>query len=116
MKKIVINRKYGGFGLSYEAFKRLRELNNPTAKAEPDLRRALWSDGSGPRKQNALEMFCRDIDRNDPQLILVVEEMGAKASGRYAQLEVIEIPDDVDWTVEEKDGFEHIAEVHRVWP
>jgi hypothetical protein len=28
---------------------------------------------------------------------------------------VVEIPDDVNWQVEEYDGMEHIAEKHRTW-
>jgi len=27
----------------------------------------------------------------------------------------VEVPDDVDWYVEEYDGLEHIAERHRTW-
>jgi hypothetical protein len=57
----------------------------------------------------------REIERNDPVLVQVVEEMGDKANGRYAKLAVVEIPDDVDYTVEEYDGMEHIAEAHRTW-
>ena len=33
----------------------------------------------------------------------------------YAQLKIVEIPDDVKWIVEEYDGIELIAEVHRTW-
>jgi hypothetical protein len=30
-------------------------------------------------------------------------------------LEIVEIPDDVEYTIEEYDGLEHIAEKHRTW-
>lgn len=57
----------------------------------------------------------RDIERNDPLLVQVVEELGEEANGSCAELKVIEIPDDVSWHVEEYDGYEHIAEDHRTW-
>ena len=56
-----------------------------------------------------------DIERNDPILVQVVEEMGEESYGGYAQLKVVEIPDDVDWFIDEYDGMEHIAESHRTW-
>ena len=57
----------------------------------------------------------RDIERNDPILIQVVEEMGIEANGRHAELKVVEIPDDVEWLIEEYDGSEWVAEQHRTW-
>ncbi len=33
----------------------------------------------------------------------------------FAKLKVVEIPDDVDWEVENYDGIEWIAEKHRIW-
>ena len=30
-------------------------------------------------------------------------------------LKIIEIPDDVDWIIEEYDGNEWVAEKHRTW-
>lgn len=56
-----------------------------------------------------------DIDRDDPDLIAVVEELGSVANGRFAELKVVEIPDDADWEIDEYDGNEHIAEKHRTW-
>lgn len=87
MKKIVINACYGGFGLSEEALK-------------------SFPEGTYGR---------RDIPRDDPRLIEVVERLGDDASGKFGKLKVVEIPDDVDWIIEEYDGFEHVAEAHRTW-
>jgi len=55
------------------------------------------------------------LARNDPILVQVVEEMGDKAWGRYAKLAIVEIPDDVQWIIEENDGMEWVAEKHRTW-
>ena len=55
------------------------------------------------------------FERNDPLLVGAVEALGKNASGQHANLTVVEIPDDVKWTISEYDGIEHIAEEHRTW-
>ncbi len=116
MKEVVINRCFGGFSVSRAAFLRLRELESQAAKAEPDIGE-MWDDGSGPRDAGlSIDHFCSDICRDDPLLVQVVREMGAAANGQCAKLSIVQIPDDVAYTVEEYDGFEHLAEAHRTWP
>lgn len=67
------------------------------------------------RKFSEMQISCCDIPRDDSALVQVVEEMGEAANGRCAKLEIVEIPDDVDWEIAEYDGNEHIAEKHRTW-
>ena len=93
--KIVINACHGGFSLSLEAKQAYVAKKGMT--------------------QPVSEFFDRDLDRDDPVLVAVVEEMGKEANGFCAELKVIEIPDDVEWEVEEYDGLEWIAEKHRTW-
>lgn len=89
--KVVINKCYGGFSLSKEAYEALGEK---------------W-DGYG---------FVFEISRADPKLVAVVEKLGCeRASGSLAKLAVVEIPDGVEWSIEEYDGIEWIAEEHRTW-
>jgi len=90
--KIVINRCFGGFSLSQDAI----SLYNK------------YSD-------NILRNGYAEVDRNDPDLVRVVEELGDKADGGCASLKVVEIPEDVSWNIDDYDGIEHIAEVHRTW-
>ena len=92
--KIVINKCYGGFSLSPAGRKRFWELGCKLAEYDEAARRST---------------------RNDPLLVQVVEELGEAANGSFADLKVVEIPDGVEWTVEEYDGLEWIAEVHRTW-
>lgn len=56
-----------------------------------------------------------DLERDDPDLVAIVEELGGKASGGCAELRVVEIPDGVAWQIKEYDGNEHVAESHQVW-
>ena len=46
--------------------------------------------------------------RFDPILIEVIEELGDAASGKYSELRVVEIPDDVaeDYKIDDYDGIE----------
>lgn len=61
------------------------------------------------------EIDNRDIPRDDPLLVRVVEELGEKANGAHAELRIVEIPADVKWYIHEYDGSEHVAEDHRTW-
>lgn len=62
-----------------------------------------------------VSLYSRDFPRDDVHLIQVVEELGEKANGRCAYLKIVEIPDDVEWEIEEYDGNEWIAEKHQTW-
>ena len=112
--KIVINNDYGGFSLSHEAFLLLRKMGNENALKEPDYGEK-WSDGSGPREKGFGDNFCRDIPRNEPDLIKVVKKLGKRVNGGCASLKIINIPDGTIWQIEEYDGMEWIAEEHQTW-
>ena len=136
--KIVINKCYGGFGLSDEAMKRYAELKGITLYPEknvfgyifytvPAHKRVARIEGAqfydlsteeriAYNKQCASEsLYDRDIPRDDQTLVQVVNELGKKASGRFASLAVVNVPDGVSWEIDEYDGLEHVAETHRTW-
>ena len=111
--KIVINKCFGGFGLSEEAvllYGKKKGLNIIAVKDKiiKSLTHYYLNEvGDG-------NYFTeRDIQRNDSALIEVVEELGVKADGSYSQLKIVEIPDDMEWEIEEYDGKEWISEAHR---
>ena len=106
--KVVINTEYGGFGLSHEAIVRLRELG------APEERLSFLVQTTGERVDSTYG-YVEDILRSDPLLVQVVQELGKHANGPYATLKVIEIPDTVDYVIEEYDGWEWVAERHRTW-
>jgi hypothetical protein len=61
------------------------------------------------------DLDSRPDDRSDPLLIQVVEELGAEASGKMANLQIVEIPDGIEYEIDEYDGIETIREKHRSW-
>lgn len=89
--KVVINTCYGGFSVSQEAYDMLQKLGY-----------------EGP-------LGARDICRHDEHLIDVIQKLGEDADGPHAELKIIEIPDGVDYIIEEYDGAEWVAERHRTW-
>jgi hypothetical protein len=56
-----------------------------------------------------------EIERNDPDLISVIKSLGDKANSQCAKLSVVEIPDGMDWEIDEYDGNESVEEKHRSW-
>lgn len=139
--KVVINRCFGGFSVSHEGMLRYCEIKG--IKVYPEQCKDEWRfwtywtvppadriAGVSGKEFYALSFEDRiahnkllseqtidrhNIERNDPALVQAVQELGEKANGEYAELEIVEIPDGTEWTVEEYDGMEHISEVHRTW-
>ena len=92
--KVVINKCHGGFSLSKEAVQYILDKHNKVVDQYA---------GYNP------------VDRSDPALVDVVETLGEKADGGFAELKIVEVPDDVKWHIEEYDGKEWVAEDHRTW-
>ena len=80
--KIVINRKFGGFSVSKEIAKELGFVDE-------------WT-----------------MNRTDERLIEAVIKDPERASGEFAKLEVVNIPDGAtDWEITEYDGMESVIYV-----
>lgn len=136
MTEVVINACYGGFGLSHEAVMAYAERKNLELyveatslslapycyyKVPPEqyhaLEEELRANGENFKRLNEKDWYFsdRDIARDDPDLVAVVRELGDEASDKLAKLSIVEIPDGVEWQIEEYDGYEHVAEKHRTW-
>jgi len=70
---------------------------------------------SANERAEKISISYMDIRRDDSNLIKVVEELGDKANGRYAELQIVEIPDGIKWEIEEYAGLERVSEKHRTW-
>ena len=114
--KVVINRCFGGFGLSHEAIMLYGEAAHLNLKAvKHDSRLNEYSYYIDGVEEDAFYFSEYNLKRDDPDLVAVVERLGDKANGWAAELAVVEIPDGVSWHIEEYDGREHVAEDHRTW-
>lgn len=78
--KVVINRCYGGFGLSKKAIALMKEYG--------------------------IEYDYNTTERHDPVLVRVVEELGDEANGEFSKLKVEEIT--FGYHIHDYDGKETI--------
>ena len=106
--KIVINRVYGGFDISDEAYSFIAKRKG-WQHACNDYDRSYFIVGNSDYR------YACDLSRDDPDLVQCLETLADAASGHYSELKIVEIPSDVDWVICEYDGIEWIAEKHRTW-
>lgn len=137
--KVVINKCYGGFNLSAKAIIELIGTDSKVLQVyepaeyygreypeayEQDLKRSTdlgdgykqdhW--GSTVYFQDRIYSYeSRGEFRGDPILVDVVERLGEEANTRHSKLKIVEIPDGVDFEIDEYDGMESIHERHRTW-
>ena len=98
MNKIVINRCYGGFGLSDAALEWLRDRGC--------IELVLYKgDFPGLMGKYDYPHFPDDWSRHHPLLVVCVETLGEEASDSTAQLEVVTINDN-RYRIDEYDGME----------
>jgi hypothetical protein len=110
--KIVINGCYGGFGLSREAVLLARELSGNPKWGGATIKGDIYDDTG---KICDTDFGHVDVERNDEILVKVVEQLIEKANGNYAELKIVEIPDGIEWEIDEYDGIESVHEKYRSW-
>ena len=140
VQRIVINTCHGGFGLSNDAVLRYLELSGipvwseingglipfkywlvPPEERMKEVSAQEWASMPIAERQayntkySEQVFYDKDVRRDDPYLVKTVLELGENANGRHADLKVVEVPADVNWVIEEYDGKEWVAEVHRTW-
>jgi hypothetical protein len=91
MTKIVYNACYGGFGLSEAAILRYAEITGAKGFSVYDIDSPVY-----------------DIERTDPALVQVVEELGEAANGRSAALRIAELPAGTLYRIDKYDGSETV--------
>lgn len=115
--KVLINACFGGFGLSDAAFEKLLDRRGIAWEKQEGKFGGIDYFHAGHLGDYDHYLYDRNSTENraDPDLIAVFEEMGDLANGRYSRLKIVEVPDDVEWEIDEYDGNEWIAEKHRTW-
>lgn len=135
MMKVVINKCYGGFGLSKKAILEIHkrggkgieevepkdyygEKDGWEEKFKEDQKEGSWASIVVKNDKILLDEYRSSYNeclRDCPVLISVVEELGEDSYGNFAKLKVVEVPDGVKYKIEEYDGMEWVAEEHRTW-
>lgn len=134
--KLVLNKCYGGYGLSSEAITELYKQGSKAVKFSTFSQYfgRKWKSMTQAEKDRELDFSTRllsavvledgivtqdsswDVSiRSCPKLVKLVEDWGDKANSRHSKLEVVEVPDGLDLQFDEYDGIEFIEEVHRSW-
>ena len=137
MKKVILNKCYGGFNVSKEGYMLYAKKKGITLyqyKQNFDNRKFIYTKTNEDNIFNhyfikdigdnieitnedyeKYSLYLNDQHREDPVLIEVVEELGEKASGRFGDLRVVEIPDDLDYVIDEYDGIETLHQKVEEW-
>ena len=152
--KVILNKCYGGFGISPMAYKLyaekkgielypyIEDVSNYLSKGETIYNKTDWTDERLNRtlithyftkdlgesivenENNKSEiyelyrnynLYINSKYRTDPVLIEVVEELGGKADGRYADLQIVEIPDGMIYDIDDYDGIETLHAPVQTW-
>lgn len=137
--KIAINKCYGGFSLSDKAIEmimkrkglgcyRYKQTKFRYRDNVDEYTRLDDNDHSSFINYSTIDLgekiekipnenywYYRNLERTDEDLISVIEELGNEASGAYGHVTIVEVPDDVDWEIDDYDGWESIHEKHRSW-
>ena len=139
--KIIVNKCYGGWGLSNVAIKRFLELQGKECFFYKQTK--YKHDGGIEEYVKVNEMdeksfsvysctedlgdvinnfpskahvYINSDYRIDPLLIQTLEELGEDVcSASLAKLKIVEIPDGISWEIDEYDGIESVHETHRSW-
>ncbi len=120
--KIIINRCYGGFRLSEKALMWLHK-NKGWKITDYNKNGYGYKDKSAKIVRASKPHFGtphyaiseRDELRVDKDVMECIEKLGDKANSKYSKFKIVEIPDDIEWEIDEYDGIESVHEKHEVW-
>lgn len=149
--KILVNKCYGGFGVTVEVIKELVKMGsdaiesetpksyyggeNENYKGAKDWEQEWNEDFKGYKSigdgflahergyniykdgiiHNLKSRYDNEL-RTNKDLIAVVESIGVeKASDTFAKLAIVDVPDDIEWEIDDYDGMETVREKHRTW-
>lgn len=107
MTKIVYNACFGGFGLSEAAVRRYAELKglNYGSDGNEHWHISYLRDKDGKR------ISAYNIERADPLLVQVVEELGDRANTRFSDLRITDLPAGTKYRIDEYDGNESVMTI-----
>ena len=136
--KVILNKCYGGFGISkagYELYAKkkgieifaykLECVNGKPIYRKTDTGSSIFTitftkdfgDYIDLSDDNS-EKYClllRDNHREDPVLIEVVEELGERANSPFSKLVIVDIPDGMEYEIDDYDGVETLHQKVKKW-
>jgi hypothetical protein len=103
--KVLINKCHGGYGISADALSMYADKKGLKYSVKNEYMPFLdLADGTSLSSYN--------IERNDPTLIAVFEELGSEDfSGICANVAIVEVPDGAEYFVDEYDGLEDVSQI-----
>lgn len=110
MSKIVYNACHGGFGLSPVAIVRYFELRGISVTPEYESDALRHFGLAKYRRDDGTILDKLDFARHDPLLVKVVEELGEKANGRFAKLQIEKVRKGARYRIDEYDGYESVMQ------
>ena len=139
MKKVILNKCFGGFDVSPKAYQLYAIYKGYSCLYKYQFQNKivyklvyLFDEclGCYVTKYFGEEISENDIskedwekhilylgtdNREDDILIKVVEELGDEASGSFGELIVVQIPDDLDYVIDDYDGIETLHARVETW-
>lgn len=136
--KVILNKCYGGFGVSQEAYelyakKKGIELfaykldceNGKPIYKKTDTGSSIFTITFTKDFGDYIDLsddssneYCLELrrgHREDPVLIEVVEELGERANSPFSKLVVVDIPDDMEYEIDDYDGVETLHQKVEKW-
>jgi len=123
VQRVVYNSCFGGFGFHEKAVRWVREhkdsLTDEYGKedveeiANSTLSGERYPDGSGPKAEHHTYINGLNLTRDNRLLADIVSretEYTGPVDGSHANLRVAEVPNGVDWRINEYDGNETVEE------
>ena len=138
MKKVILNKCYGGFQVSDKAYQlyakkkglklfkydyiyKNAKIFYKKSNKEDSLFMTYFTKDFGEAGEISEEdyekyhLYLNTENREDPVLIEVVEELGKEASGTCGNLVIVEIPKELDYVIDDYDGIETLHEKVQEW-
>ena len=136
--KVILNKCYGGFGVSQKAYElyakkkgieifvyKLECTNDKPIYRKTDMGSSIFTitftkdfgdyvDLYDDNSEKYILELCSN-HREDPVLIEVVEELGDRANSPFSKLVVVDIPDGMEYEIDDYDGVETLHQKVEKW-
>lgn len=117
MVLVAVNKEHGGFSISQEVVDILKENNIKMDLSGQEDSSFFPISEYGYFVHNKT-FFIESDNYHECRTFFPLIEAIRKAknpNGKLSHIEIVEIPDDIKWYIDDYDGFEIVREEHRTW-